>query len=241
MKNFTKNQKAKTGFTLAEVLISLAVLSILMGLTVPTLINNTNNKTYAAGFLRAELMLKQATAKIMSNNGGTIANSFTDYQWDDELRDKYCTYLSCVKKCNEGLGADKCYAASPKTLTGSQVFATDLWQGSSAILSNGMSVLFSFPNDAACSYWIAHDNAGNSIGCSRVFVDVNGLKPPNLVGRDIFMFYLYRDGIIPAGVGKGTDKPDDFVCSCRKSGDCNNINGGGCGAKIILEGNKMNY
>lgn len=47
-----------------------------------------------------------------------------------------------------------------------------------------------------------------SIGCVRVRADINGLKKPNKVGKDIFDFYITEDRVIPRGDPATTTSPD---------------------------------
>ena len=60
--------------------------------------------------------------------------------------------------------------------------------------------------------------------CGVLFVDVNGKKNPNTIGKDTFSFFLQPNRIIPI--------PED---------DCHlNAYGWGCSASIIQNG-KLNY
>jgi len=237
MKKQTK--KAKKAFTLAEVLIALSVLSLLIVLTVPTLIITTSNKTYVDGFLRADVMLKQATAQIMINNGGTLRYLISSPN-HDLLRDKYCTVLNCIKKCDVGTAGCFDTQTSAKVLGSNMNLYYDPSQFSSAILSNGMLLLFDatgFPDSDA---W------GNTNTLGSVHVDINGFKGPNVLGRDIFDFVLKRNnynGIVP--MGSIQDDPD-YVNGIRL--DCQMpavddpaYDGSYCGARIVQDGNRMNY
>ena len=60
-------------------------------------------------------------------------------------------------------------------------------------------------------------------------VDVNGDKKPNKLGRDIFLFLLTQDGIVPAGADVSANDSD-----CKQGGA-----GYHCTARVIQEG--MNY
>ena len=83
-----------------------------------------------------------------------------------------------------------------------------------------------------------------------VYIDVNGNKPPNIAGRDLFIFTLAEDGhLYPLG-GK-----DDAIFYCQKSitdtsnncywknsNDCSSSGSGDqCAARIIENGWKMDY
>ncbi len=47
----------KIGFTLAEVLITLGIIGVVAALTIPTLVNNYQKKTYVTGLQRAYAQL----------------------------------------------------------------------------------------------------------------------------------------------------------------------------------------
>jgi len=78
-------------------------------------------------------------------------------------------------------------------------------------------------------------------------IDINGLKGPNTLGRDIFQFYIGANGILyPMGskivaeyFGRDyyweTATDNRFCCNNLKSCD-----GGGCTARIFEKG-KMDY
>ena len=46
--------KIKTGFTLAEVLITLGIIGVVAAMTIPTLIANTNAQKYSSKFKKSK-------------------------------------------------------------------------------------------------------------------------------------------------------------------------------------------
>ena len=73
-----------------------------------------------------------------------------------------------------------------------------------------------------CSY---SGNIPNT--CAFIYVDTNGANGPNEIGKDILLFYMTRQGFIPAGT------KEDIV---TKGSDCdldNNIYNWGCTAKLL--------
>ena len=46
------------------------------------------------------------------------------------------------------------------------------------------------------------DELKEPVGCGRIRVDLNGLKKPNVVGKDIFDFYITNDALIARGSDK---------------------------------------
>ena len=60
MKLFTKHNAFENAFTLAEVLITLAIIGVVAAMTMPTLINNTNGAQFKTAYKKALSVLNQA-------------------------------------------------------------------------------------------------------------------------------------------------------------------------------------
>ena len=92
------------------------------------------------------------------------------------------------------------------------------------ILPDGQVV--SYVTTVSTTYGLSAEDADNVIG--RILVDVNGSKKPNMIGADVFNFYLVRGkGIVLAGMQSWS--------TCKSSG-----NGYGCAAKVLKE-KTINY
>ena len=63
------NLKGFRGFTLAEVLITLVIIGFIAAMTIPTLINKTNNQEYVSKLKKAYSTLSQATNRIITEEG----------------------------------------------------------------------------------------------------------------------------------------------------------------------------
>lgn len=63
----------KKGFTLAEVLITLGIIGVVAAMTMPTLINNINNKQNIAALKKAYSLISQAGVDVIRENG-SLAN-----------------------------------------------------------------------------------------------------------------------------------------------------------------------
>ncbi|MDD3237980.1 MAG: type II secretion system protein [Candidatus Gastranaerophilales bacterium] len=102
-----KEQKA---FTLAEVLITLVIIGIIAALTIPSLLNKTNDEEKKVGVKKAYSVLHQAVMKFEADSGENLedlTNKCSDDQcWYDEFYSKYFNIVSSMppeqaKACHE--------------------------------------------------------------------------------------------------------------------------------------------
>jgi hypothetical protein len=108
------------------------------------------------------------------------------------------------------------------------------------LLKDGMGVVFEVfqtmlnPDCASPQYG---DLPALSSVCGSIFVDVNGAKPPNVLGKDLFSFYLTTKGIIPRGTAQQTGDYS-FDNSCKNATQSGK--GYSCAAWVIYNEN-MDY
>lgn len=162
-----------SGFTLAEVLITLGIIGVIAALTLPNLITQYQKSATVQGLKVAYSLLSQAVQKSVSENGEID-------EWDYSLSSAdfdetyLIPYLKIVKKCEgaECITTDGFHGYYE--LNGHKYTQID----KSYILSNGMILMKS-------SY-------GLDLGFITYMVDINGNQKPNKMGRDIFSFYLFN-------------------------------------------------
>lgn len=228
MKKF-KIQKNIKGFTLSEVLITLGIIGVVAAITIPTLMNKTNNLQYFSAFKRIYSDLSQAAELIKLDNGGSLSGGLgTD---SDGMVGIFGTKLSYIKQCATNDGG--CWHAG--TTTWHTLNGGNGWEDRgirpSAILKNGTYIMFSLDSpDCSATGWSIHNF------CGWVSFDTNGAKPPNKSGIDIFDLYITINGI---GLRGSNDNVADWNTYCSiTSGDT--YNGVGCAARIMSE-NGINY
>ena len=178
-------------FTLAEVLITLAVIGIVAALTLPGLIQNHNEKAWSTA---KDLWEKKLTETVRRMN---IDGVMTGHESTEEFMNTFKNYMKVIKTCDNG-DINKCY--SPKIVqTGSdsepiEIETSDLktaenlgndWETNtmSFVIADGTTVIMAYnPN---CAYADPIEDTGSQVSCLGFMVDVNGKKGPNKVGDDI--------------------------------------------------------
>lgn len=202
----------KGGFTLSEVLLVLSVIGVVAALTIPTLIQKMADEQNKTAWKKIYSTLSQATISLMNDNGGSmkcLCGDCTTLYQHQCMMDKYAQYLNYIKKCNGGTIYGVCFSGSGypyidnlfllNGTTHLQINSYVPYLGdtnSGLILSNGSMVTFN-ANTPNC----ITTTEGIPNMCGSINVDVNGLKGPNTIGKDIFAVNVQESGIKPVGAG----------------------------------------
>ena len=171
--------EGKCGFTLAEVLITLGIIGVVASLTLPSVITNYQKKQTVVELKKVYAELQNVIKLSEIDNGPMSEWNFpekcahVDPEGAKPFIEKY--YLPYFKNA-------KLVKSPYKVSIGALHFV---------------------------KYWVALDN-GTIFGLHPcvdneyiwLFVDLNGVKEPNKVGRDIFVFDAYKYG----GVGQNKYK-----------------------------------
>jgi len=232
-KNITLNFGSFAGFTLAEMIIVIGIIGIIAEATIPTLVQNFQEKTTVVTLKKAYSTLSSAYTLAVQENGtpdnwGLI--SMSSPEGGENILNKMAPYLMVTKNCGRNSG---CFSDSNKRLNGGSFVLNAGAQGT-AQLADG-SFIYTW-SAGSCS----HDQ-GESLAlkthCGDIGIDINGFKKPNQLGVDIFTFYLTKYGIVPCGAQQS------YVTSLTFDNDCRNKstgNGWGCAAWVIYNEN-MDY
>ena len=181
-------------FTLAEVLITLAVIGIVAALTLPGLIQNHNEKAWSTA---KDLWEKKLTETVRRMN---VDGVMTGHDSTEDFMNTFKNYMKVIKTCDNG-DINKCY--SPKivttgkddapldieteTLTSASSMGLKEWQTNtntmSFVVADGTTVIMAYQPE--CPYADPIEDTGSQVSCMAYMVDVNGKKGPNRVGKDI--------------------------------------------------------
>ncbi len=202
------------GFTLAEVLITLAIIGVVAAMTLPTLIQNQQKRSLEVATQKFYSNMSQAIKKYMADEGvDDLRNTPLTAYYNDNLSDeeynaneakaqKACEdfvqkYLKVVKVCEDGCFADNytmqngeiASAVGPKAEVKYHVGKFVLADGSVLDIVSGFS---DYPPIA-------------------LYIDINGRKGPNKIGYDLWSMSIFYDGSIDEG---------GVTPECKKDNKC---------------------
>lgn len=152
----------KSGFTLAEVLITLGIIGVVAAMTIPTLMNSTNGAEFKSGFKKIISTLNQAvTMSVAVDNldfGGLVAGDST-------------TNNSIAFMLNNKMNVASIGHAADASLDNGASFNMASGSNYTVYFNDGM--VFSYPTDAGGA------TCGATGTWCKGVVDVNGGKKPN--------------------------------------------------------------
>ncbi len=176
-----KNIKQE-GFTLAEVLITLAIIGIVAALTIPSIVKNAQEQQFRIKLKKILSIYNQALIQINNIDGPVNTNNQT-------ARNQFMTQLKTIKygRLDEVLTAsynDALYRYKNGTPAPGDDFSYYDYNPS-YLAADGHSATFvntsSFVDDYGRTYIV------------RIVLDLNAAERPNMVGMDIHEFYVIND------------------------------------------------
>jgi len=236
----------KYAFTLAEVLITLAVIGVIAAITIPSIIANHQKRELETRFVKVYRTLNQAVNLAVAQNGGIETWDWKDgggysyKEMDDFVKKYFVPYLNVAKFCPSDKSVNGCFADKlHKTLDG--VPRTDKYtvrRYPQVLLADGTSMDFTMFSNCF----------ENNSRCLALHVDINGHKNPAVIGRDFFGFEFYPQTgeFVPMGLvsyGAAYDEQTKTLKKFTKEQIEKNcaLDSWYCAAKVVQEGFKINY
>jgi len=262
----------KFGFTLAEVLITLAIIGIVAALTIPVLMASYQKTQYVTQLKKFYTTFQNGTKIYMQNDGCNTLSCTGVFDgavnmggnWETQVRNYVDKSFKVLKYYSSG--SDELNAEVTSNLASSMIELTRVTR---------FSGMYSFSTVDGMLVGIDDPDWGNCNGselpsaiCATVDVDTNGIKGPNVWGRDTFEFALTNDGSLTPLYSQQYAKAQaagnesmpwlyDMLMNsnywAKSPGMCgepgkitinpttDEINGNACAARIIEEGWEMNY
>ena len=180
-----KNTK---GFTLAEVLITLAIIGVVAALTIPTLIQNYQERAW--GTASEVFQRKLGEALRVMNVQGTLAGYTTTEAFVDELS----KHIKITRICDND-DITTCFA-DKVTWDGEEVemskiktsknFGKDDWNTNTVAVqfANGVNGVIAYNPTETCKQ-DPYSNQITGTSCLAILYDVDGVKNPNTQSKDL--------------------------------------------------------
>lgn len=206
----------KNAFTLAETLVTLAIIGMIASMLIPPLINSYQKTVNQVKLRKVYAILAQISQRAVAEYGDMSYIDFYDGS-SEKVQEWYLTYfkpnLKIAKECFDDSG---CWSEDVTHLNGDAVSnATARGIGGNIVTFKTIDgTLYNIdgnvPADLDTQFGIDSDIDG-----LVVYVDLNGEKKPNIIGKDIFVFVYTDKGFVPAG----NDRTKEFVAqNCSEDG-----------------------
>lgn len=218
------------GFTLAEVLITLGIIGIVTAITIPTIVNKYQKQQTVAKLKKAYSVLGQVMQRAVADNSAAelgVGETLDANKVKNFFQTYWFPYFNAPSIYSKSLGNDF-YSTPSGNSINLGIFNNYELGRVFFITQEGTSYFVSIMT------WSGDENGdlGHPLIASKqqVFIDINGLKRPNILGKDVFRFQIdYELGIVrPAGYNRSEAQINK---DCSKSGS-----GGLCAAKIMHDG-----
>ena len=218
-------KKTKKAFTLAEVLITLAIIGVIAAISVPSLIQKTNQAELITAWKKDFATISQAMSKYNFDNG-----DFTGTLSGNQLRDNLKSNLKFIKTCESTDYVGNCWhsAGEWQSLSGKARSGTiDINAG--AILSSGS--LFIIQKAATMNCITPANYNQRTDACFLGMFDINGFKKPNTIGKDIYGVSIFGDGsVVPFN-----DASPTWACRDTPTATYSEYNGWNCSSENLYK------
>lgn len=224
------SKTTKKAFTLAEVMITMAVVGIVAAMTIPTLMNNYQRQTYATSLHKVYNEVTQAVQQAMTDkNADTVteAGLTSTSALNNWVRNYFDVAMDCSGDSTKCLAPNAEYTKMNKdtnfmdSRTGQNYFG----------LASGAVIRPLYSKEGSKVF--------------NIFIDTNGKKGPNILGRDSFFIGIYENGLVDDFKNNSTsaplptsDREDLFNNQCNSS---ESTGLWGCFGKLLNDGWQMTY
>jgi len=173
-------QHDKFGFTLAEVLITLGIIGVVAAITIPNMITNYQDRQVVTKLKKNLAVFNQAIKLTIAEYGDLEYWELEDITYksgDDDITKKFplttpfVNHLKVARDC--GHEAKGCFTSLPYYRK------------------------FVMPDGTLVATYFYAKEQKTATGKGEIWVDLNGNKGPNTVGKDMFLLYVNKDHVEP--------------------------------------------
>lgn len=222
--------KTQIAFTLAEMLLTIFLIGVVAGIALPTLKDTSDKNANIALVKKAYSNATNAFAQLQAELGSPI-------YWMNPLDNKR------VFTSGDSVGVASLFKRKITSQSFDDYDGATYLNGSASDSDAmkdpqyGSKISYSGNNTFRSSdglYWFfseTYTGCQRSVQgqtydlCGLIMVDINGVKKPNRLGIDVFVFDITTDGVVP---------------HFSETDDCNDMSGAGftCSSKVIRGGEK---
>jgi hypothetical protein len=171
-------------------LIILGFIGFLAVFLIPQIIQNVSKNIFTTDSETFLLILNQTINKTIKNN------QFSNYPSNDSFADVFQQYLKIDLRC-DNKNLDKCFIDKFKKLDGTEIYLNSLktskdlrrFKNFSPLigftLTDGKAIIMTYNPFCLLNSADEVDNYSPKTYCLSMLYDINGYKPPNVLGRDI--------------------------------------------------------
>lgn len=233
-----------SGFTLAEVLITLGIIGIIAAMTIPNLVKKWEERAIISKYKKMYATLSNAYNRAVADNGDP---EYWDLSDKASLLKIFEPYLNVTERCYNKKGCVS--EGNFNSLSGAGRYGriSQLTIYPKLRLNGGFSIFVPNEPHKGCEYDTPGiDSSGNSVtvhmrnDCGTIqgiITNKKGKEYINYYGKDYFTFVLTARGLYPYGYNF-SDK--DVKNYCQKGVIEANTNGATCGTWILRYDN-MDY
>ncbi len=241
------SKKFVWGFSLAELLIAVAIIGVIAALTIPGVIANYQRKALLTQLQKSYVELQESLLILKTENYQKgLYGSSLNKKSSTSIRNSAGKFLLGYYKITQDCETDTqpCFASKYADLS-TMTYSDYSCEGYSVVVAGGAAICI-VPAS------ITEEEVSDGTGATTtketknpavVYIDVNGSKEPNIGGRDMFTFNIYEDFTIdevdPASTDLSsieTERNNLYDENCLTSSI-----GKGCFAKILNDDWEMNY
>ena len=238
----------KFGFTLAEILVALAIVGMVAAVSIPTMVTENKKKVWANSLSVAVSDFENAMTTYLVKEGES--NLQDTKAWSDDYFNKDISVEKALGKSFKikkvANKADDFYGSNidvkhlnTKINTSAESYIVgQAYQSKSGIVYfinqlKGQPLIDSFEDGGKLEQLVA-----------KIGIDINGKKGPNRMGRDVFVFFLGADGYLFPYGSKDVNLYDSnytLLDETNCSGSVTGNAGQHCAARLAGNGYKMDY
>lgn len=248
-------KKRKFAFTLAEVLITLGIIGVVAAITLPSVVNSTQNKQHVVAFKKMYSNFSNALIMFKSEQGCDgldIATCIEGMGYGDNNCDAFTEVAKKMKYTDNTTNSANANWLPDKSYN---YYGEEISNGYGMINKTGIG----------CFYALADGmifNVDVDPNAFKVFIDTNGKKGPNRTGKDVHAFTIgcgdidanltticinshkdifpFISGTFPSNITKGLCSMESYLRGdCRQDNMFPNEQGGASPSSYILIMDKL--